>query len=97
MIQLTRTGNEIRARVGLHNPGYPAGYGETLSAALRDLANRLEAPGTNIWVPAPARPYCEDGVEKIACPECGAIKVSDFDHVIAFVCDACGSGIDVEH
>jgi hypothetical protein len=97
MIQLTRNGDRICARLGFHNIDYPMGYGSTLAEALRDLANMLDKLELKVWVPKPAKPYREDGVLKVACPECGAIKESDFEQVIAFVCDSCGLGIDVEN
>ncbi len=51
---------------------------------------------TTIWVPHPAGQFLEDGVLKCVCPECGHIKVmSGFDEVIAYVCNECGTGVDV--
>jgi len=84
------------ARLGIGDRNYPAGSGSTLSDALRDLANTLESNDVKVWVPRSAKPYTEGGVQKIACPECGAVHISDFDHVIAYVCDSCGMGVDVE-
>ena len=95
-IQLLWNTNQICARLGLGDRDYPAGFGETVPEALRNLANAIESRDLKVWVPRAAKPYTEDGVQKIACPECGAIHASDFDHVIAFVCDECGAGVDVE-
>jgi endogenous inhibitor of DNA gyrase (YacG/DUF329 family) len=36
-------------------------------------------------------------VLRVPCPECGAVtEMTEFDAVIALVCDECGAGIDVE-
>jgi hypothetical protein len=71
--------------LGLGDRDYPAGSGLTVPEALRNLAATIESLDLKVWVPRSAKPYTEDGVEKIACPECGAVHASDFDHVIAFV------------
>lgn len=95
-IQLLRRADRICARLGYSDKDYPAGFGITLPQALRDLADTLEQLDFQVWVPRPAKPYNEDGTQKIACPKCDAVHASDFDHVIAFVCDECGAEVDVE-
>jgi hypothetical protein len=45
----------------------------------------------------PAKQYRDEGALKAACPECGAVtELTDFAKVMAFVCDHCGAGVDVE-
>jgi hypothetical protein len=95
-IQLLWKADQICARLGLGDRDYPAGFGATVPEALRNLAASIESHDVKVWVPRSAKPYKEDDVEKIACPECGAVHASDFDHVIAFVCNECGAGVDVE-
>ena len=94
-IQLLWDADRICARLGYGNKEYPTGFGSKVPEALRDLANTIEKVGLKVWVPRAAKPYMEAGIQKIACPECGAVHTSAFDHVIAFVCDDCGAGVDV--
>jgi hypothetical protein len=89
-IQLFWNRDGICARLGLGDREYPAGFGATVPEALRNLANAIAQRDIKVWDPRAAKPYTENGVQNIACPECGAIHASDFDHVIAFVCDECG-------
>jgi hypothetical protein len=71
--------------------------GASVPDALRKLAAEIESRAVTIWVPVAAKPYQEDGVLKAACPECGGVhEMSDFDRVIAFVCDYCGAGVSVD-
>ena len=95
-IQLMWKANRICARLGYGDKNWPAGDGSTVPEALRNLADVIEGLDLKVWVPKSAKPYLEDGVLKVTCPECGAVHASDFEHVIAFVCDQCGLGVDVE-
>jgi len=97
MVQLTWKEERVCAKLGFFEKDYPAGYGSNAAEALRDLARAIEESGAKVWVPQSAKPYIEDGVQKVRCPECGDVHVSDFDQVLAYVCDACGAGVDVEH
>ena len=50
-----------------------------------------------IWVPPAARTFMEDGQLKAECPECGHLTAfGDYGKVIAYVCEGCGLGVDVE-
>jgi hypothetical protein len=96
-IRLLWDGNKICALAGEDLQAGVGGFGDDVPAALIDLANRIRREETTIWVPRPARQFIEGGVVKCACPECGNIReMSGFDEVIAYVCDACGAGVDVE-
>jgi hypothetical protein len=73
------------------------GIGDGLPDALRDLAAAIERSDLTIWVPPAAKPYTEDGQLKAVCPECGHVKAfGGFSKVIAYICEGCGLGIDVE-
>jgi hypothetical protein len=96
-LQLMWKADGICARLGCGDRNLPAGHGSTLPEALRDLANVLDSVDLKVWVPKSAKPYVEDGACKVTCPECGAVHTSDFEHVIAFVCNNCGLGVDVEN
>ena len=96
-IRLMWDGNKICALAGSDLQEGVAGFGDDVPEALSDLANRVRGEETTIWVPHPARQFIEDGVVKCACPECGHIsEMGGFDEVIAYVCDDCGAGVDVE-
>jgi hypothetical protein len=95
-VQLLWRDGRICARVGFFATDAPAGVGDTLPEALRELAAALETSTVTVWVPQPAKVVVEDGQQKLTCPECGATHVSGMDKVLAFVCDNCGSGVDVE-
>ena len=74
-----------------------AGFGETVPQAPRDLAAKIEKRDITVWVRRPAKQYREEGVRKAACPECGAVtEFTEFAEMMAFVCDQCGAGVDVE-
>src|SRR5947208_1466712 len=96
-IQLMWDGDQICALVGIDLVKGVGGFGSTVPEALRDLASQIERQREiEIWVPQKATQYVEDGVLKSACPECGHVHVmSDYDEVIAYVCDECGAGVDV--
>ena len=48
-------------------------------------------------MPRAAKQYREGDVVKCACPECCHVSImSGFDEAIAYVCDGCGAGVDVE-
>ncbi len=101
MVRLRREGDQVCALIGLDLVAGLAGYGFTPQDALRDLADQIEerAHEVTVWVPRPAVQYRENTVSslKAACPECGSVKeFSHFDRVIAYVCDACGAGNDVQ-
>jgi hypothetical protein len=54
-------------------------------------------PAQLIWVPLCAKTYIEDGQLKAECPECGHITTfRHFDKMIAYVCEGCGLGINVQ-
>jgi endogenous inhibitor of DNA gyrase (YacG/DUF329 family) len=97
-IRLTVSNEQIRAIVGDTSAQRCTGSGATVTDALRDLAGKLEQwKDVQVWVPHPAKQYREGGVLKADCPECGRTKVfTHFDRVIAFVCDGCGYGVDVD-
>jgi hypothetical protein len=97
-IQLLWDGDRICALAGPDLQEGAAGFGETVPEALADLVKTIQADSdTTIWVPHPAKQFREGGVLKAQCPECGHIKkMSEFDAVIAYVCDACGSGVNVQ-
>jgi len=52
--------------------------------ALRGLARAIDARRANVWVPRPAKPYVENGVQKVQCAECGGVHVSELDQVLAW-------------
>ena len=53
--------------------------------------------GAEVGQAIPGRRRAEGGVLKAACPECGYVsEMSEFASVIAYVCEGCGEGIDVE-
>jgi hypothetical protein len=96
-VRLTRKDEQVIAVLGFDLNGDCRGNGATVSDALRSLASEIERRGTSVWVPVAAKQYREDGILKAACPECGAVhEMSGFAEVIAFVCDECGAGIDVD-
>lgn len=89
-------GNKICAPAGSDLQEGVGGFGEDVPEALTDLVNKIRSEETTIWVPQPAKQFIEEGVVKCACPECGYISVmGGFDEVIAYVCNACGAGVDV--
>jgi hypothetical protein len=91
-VDLRREGERIQARID-----DLLGTGDKLSDALRDLASAIERSDLTIWVPLAAKTYTEDGQLKAKCPECGYITTfGDYSTMIAYVCDGCGLGIDVE-
>jgi len=64
---------------------------------LADLLKRIRSEETTLWVPRAAKQYREGDVVKCACPECCHVSImSGFDEAIAYVCDGCGAGVDVE-
>lgn len=73
------------------------GFGSTLSAALRDLADNIEKDERiSIWVPRNVIPYHEDGVLKADCPECGHAQViPEFTEALIVDCEACEEDIRV--
>src|ERR1700693_5173134 len=74
-----------------------SGFGDDVPEALIDLANRIKGEDTTIWVPHPAKQFLDDGVLKCQCPECGHIReMGEFDKVIAYVCNECRAGVDIE-
>jgi hypothetical protein len=97
-IELTWAGELIRAHIGLDPMMGIDGFGSTVPDALHDLANRIERDRAfSIWVPRKAKQYVEGGMLKTNCPECGHThEMPEFDSIIAYVCDACGAGVDVE-
>jgi hypothetical protein len=95
-IQLLWKDGRICARAGFFAKGAPAGVGDTLPEALRALAAALETAPITVWIPRPAKAVIEDGHQKLTCPECGAEHLSGMDKVLAFVCDECGHGVEVE-
>src|SRR5690242_18707451 len=94
-VQLLWRGERICARVGFFQKDAPAGFGDTLPEALRELALKLETAPIKIWIPRPAKVVIENGQQKLTCPECGAVHESGMDKVLAFVCDECGMGVEV--
>ena len=96
-VRLTRKDDQIVAVLGFDITGDCRATGATVADALRNLAAEIEKRGISLWVPCPAKQYREDGVLKAACPECGAVhEMGDFERVIAYVCDDCGAGVDVD-
>ena len=95
-IRLMWDRDKIRAMAGPNLQEGVGGFGDDVPAALADLVQRIRSEDTTIWVPHPAKQFREGGVLKCACPECGHISImSEFDEVIAYVCDECGNGVDV--
>jgi hypothetical protein len=100
-IRLLWDGDKICALAGADLQEGVGGYGDNVPEALTDLVNRIRSEETTIWVPRAAKQFQENGVVKCACPECGYISVmhgehGGFDEVIAYVCEGCGAGVDVE-
>jgi hypothetical protein len=96
-VRLTRKDEQTIAVLGFDLGGGCRGLGAAVPEALRNLAAEIERRKLSVWVPAPAKQHREDGVLKAACPECGAVhEMGDFARVIAFVCDECGAGVDVD-
>ena len=97
LIRLTWKDDRICAMLGIEFHPDHAGFGETVPQAPRDLAAKIEKRDITVWVRRPAKQYREEGVRKAACPECGAVtEFTEFAKVMAFVCDHCGAGVDVE-
>jgi hypothetical protein len=96
-IKLMWDGDKICALAGIDLQEGVGGYGDNVPDAPADLVDRIRSEDTTIWVPRPAKQFIEDGAVKCACPECGHIsEMSGFAQVIAYVCDECGAGVDVE-
>lgn len=96
-IRLARKDDQIVAVLGFDLAGSCRAFGANTQDALRNLASEIDQREISVWVPAAAKQYVESGVLKAACPECGAIhEMGDFARVIAFVCDECGAGVDVD-
>ena len=96
-IRLARKGEQILAVLGFDLNGDCKAAGATVAEALRNLATEIDRRDITVWVPRPATQYSDGGVLKAACPECGAVhEMGDFARVIAFVCDECGAGVDVD-
>jgi hypothetical protein len=96
-IKLMWDGNKIRALAGSDLQEGVAGFGDDVPEALVDLVDGIRSEETTIWVSRPARQFIEDGVLKCACPECGHVReMGAFDEVIAYVCNECGAGVDVD-
>jgi len=90
-------GDQVCALAGTDLQEGVGGFGVDVPEALTDLVNRIQSEDTAIWVPRPAKQFIEDGIVKCACPEYGHIsEMGGFDEVIAYVCDECGAGVDVE-
>jgi hypothetical protein len=97
LIRVTWKHDRICAMLGIEFHPDHAGIGETVPQALRDLAAKIEKQDITVWVRRPAKQYRDEGALKAACPECGAVtEFTDFAKVMAFVCDHCGAGVDVE-
>lgn len=74
-----------------------ASFGDDALAALEDLVKTIRPEDTTIWVPRRARQFREGERVKCACPECGHIRdLGEFTTTIAYVCENCGEGVDVE-
>jgi len=96
-IRLLWDGDKICALAGSDLQEGVSGFGDDVPEALEDLVNRIRSEETTLWVPREAKQFIEDGVVKCSCPECGHIKnMGGFDEVIAYVCNECGAGVDVE-
>jgi hypothetical protein len=96
-IRLLWDGDKVCALAGLDLQQGVSGFGDDAVEALTDLVNRIKSEETTIWVPRSAKQSIENGVVKCACPECGYVsEIYGFDKVIAYVCEGCGEGIDVE-
>jgi hypothetical protein len=91
-VDLRREGERIQARIQDIQ-----GTGDKLPDALRDLAGAIERSDLTIWVPPSAKTYTEDGQLKAQCPECGHVTTFRyFDGIVAYVCEGCGLGINVQ-
>jgi ribosomal protein S27E len=91
-VDLRREGERIQARLA-----ELVGTGDKLPEALRSLASSIEQSELTIWVPSAARTFMDDGQLKAECPECGHVTTfGDYSKVIAYVCEGCGLGVDVE-
>jgi hypothetical protein len=96
-IKLTWDGDKVCALAGIDLQAGVGGFGNDAAEALADLVHNLRSEDTTIWVPRPAKQFVEDGILKCACPECGYIsEMGEFEKVIAYVCDQCGNGVEVE-
>lgn len=96
-IRLLWDGNKICALVGDDLQSGVAGFGDDVSEALLDLVNKIRVEQITVWVSRPAKQFRENGITKCICPECGHVsEMGGLDEVIAYVCDECGSGVDVE-
>jgi len=72
-------------------------FGPDVPAALEALAERIRIEGVKLRAPAWAQQYRDGETLKAVCPECGYITtMSDFASVIAYICEGCGAGVDVE-
>ena len=95
-IKLLWSGDKLCALAGPDLEDGLAGFGTNATEALADLVKKLRAKNTTLWVPHPARSFREDGVLKCACPQCGHVSdMTGLEDVIAYVCEECGSGIEV--
>jgi hypothetical protein len=97
-VRLTFTDEQVRASVGNRPGPVCTASGTDVSVALRALADEIDQRQyLKVWLPRAAKQYSEDGVPKADCPECGyVITLMEGECVIAFVCDACSCGVDVE-
>ena len=91
-VDLRREGERIQARLAKL-----VGTGDKLPEAFRSLASSIEQSELTIWVPPAARTFMDDGQLKAECPDCGHVTTfGDYSKVIAYVCEGCGLGVDVE-
>ena len=82
------------ARLGLGDRDYPAGFGSTVPEGLEISPLPSKALTLKYGSHGPPSPIRKTVWKR--SPARGAVHASDFDHVIAFVCDQCGAGVDVE-
>jgi hypothetical protein len=96
-VDLLWEGNEVCAIVGKNLQAGIGGFGPTLAAALRDLAENIEKDERiSIWVPQRVIPYRDDGVLKVDCPECGHAQViPEFTDALIIDCESCQEDIRV--
>jgi hypothetical protein len=97
-VYLSWDGNQITALIGPNLQYGVGGFGSTVQDALRDLAANIErrAHPITLRVPRAGKAYQEDGITKVACPECEYVEYFPEPEVIAYICPQCGMDIDVQ-
>ncbi len=97
-IRLTWDGDKICALAGQDLQSGIGGFGDTVAAALTDLAAAITRdPRIEVRVPQCARQCIEEGVQKTACPECKYLTEQPPTYEIyTYTCRGCGLISDLE-